>query len=218
MKGVRYFITLLILQLPAPAAASQTPREQEAAESVRITLTEKISIRSKPDAKADILVTLEKGDTVEVIDYSAKTMFYTLKLQDRIGYVSAADLPQNTSLRRIIKRAIERAKMEKEKRLTEMRKAGIEERESTEYAAKLQFFTSRFGERIAKAIIQGVVWEGMTKEMVILAKGKPKTITRRVFANVVKEQWEYEGGLRLFFENDLLKSHGGPRWSPNPPA
>jgi hypothetical protein len=217
MKGIRCFLTLLILQLPTTAAATQSPQEQETAETVRITLTEKIAIRSKPDARADILATLEKGDTVEVVDYSAKTMFYTIKLQDRIGYVSAASLPQNTSLRKIIKRAIARAKLEKEKGLTDMRKAGIEERESAEYAAKLQFFTSRFGERIAKAIIKGEVWEGMTKEMVILAKGKPKTVTKRVFSNVVKEQWEYEGGLLLFFENDLLKSHGGPRWSPNPP-
>jgi hypothetical protein len=52
---------------------------------------------------------------------------------------------------------------------------------------------------------------------VILAKGKPIAITRRVFSNIIKEQWEYEAGLYLFFENDLLKSHGGPPWKTEPP-
>jgi len=217
MRGINLLITLLIMQFAPAAAAQQASAAPQSAETVRITLTDKTLVRSRPDNKADILATLKKGATVEVADYNSKTMFYEIKHQGRMGYISAAKVPENPALRKMVKRAFDRSKREEEEKLVEMRKVRVAEKESGENAAKLQFFTIRFGAKVAKAIMKGDVWEGMTKEMVILAKGKPMAITRRIFSNIIKEQWEYERGLYLFFENELLKSHGGPPWTAEPP-
>lgn len=61
-----------------------------------------------------------------------------------------------------------------------------------------------FGKTIGPDIAEGRIKIGMTKEMCIYAWGKPTDINRTITRNTVREQWVYDLGTYLYFENDKL--------------
>jgi len=67
---------------------------------------------------------------------------------------------------------------------------------------------SGFSKKIQNKLIEKKVWIGMTKEMAILSWGNPDDINQTITANVVREQWVYEGGRYkgqyIYFENGKL--------------
>lgn len=209
---------ILLLAQPAGWAQSRVaePQQEKPRDAVRITLERKASVRSNPSDSAEVVQTLDPGDTIYVTAYHPKEKYYAVRIGERQGYVRASEFKSNPALEEL-----------KEKTLKDPQRIGETPAPGQAGAApkglldnetaKRQFLTMRYGARIANAVMKHEVWEGMTKEMVLLSLGKPKSVVRRVFSNLIKEQWEYDDGLYLFFDNDLLKSHGGPPWSTEPP-
>lgn len=50
-------------------------------------------------------------------------------------------------------------------------------------------------------------WVGMTEEMARMSLGNPNDINRSVGVWGVHEQWVYEVGINLYFENGRLESY-----------
>ena len=68
----------------------------------------------------------------------------------------------------------------------------LSERNKREQQIKqLADLTERFGSVIAQNIIDGLVWQGMTVEMLREAKGEPDDADRNVFKTKTKETWKY---------------------------
>lgn len=63
---------------------------------------------------------------------------------------------------------------------------------------------NKYGSKIAKDIINGFIWIGMTDEMAVESIGKPREVNRTVTQYLISEQWVYNSGVYLYFENGLL--------------
>jgi hypothetical protein len=70
---------------------------------------------------------------------------------------------------------------------------------------RLKRLTKEYGKRYAKYIFDGIICLGMSKKMVIEAKGEPDKVNRSVGSWGVHEQWVYNE-MYLYFENNKLKS------------
>jgi hypothetical protein len=184
-------------------------------EAVRVTLEKRVSVRSALSPSSEVIETLNRGDTLDVVDYHPKEDAYSVKIGNRRGFINAGDVKTNQALKSLIQRANE-AQLAIDEASKANRRAAETKAPLDNETAKRMFLTMRYGEKIANAIMENRVWEGMNKEMVVLSLGKPKSVKKRVFPNIVYEQWEYDDGLYLFFENDVLKHHGGPPWKDPP--
>lgn len=65
-------------------------------------------------------------------------------------------------------------------------------------------FKKKFGLDLYLSILNGKVKIGMTKEMAILAWGKPKEINETILKNLKSEQWVYNDGNYIYFTNGVL--------------
>ncbi|MDC3979800.1 hypothetical protein [Polyangium jinanense] len=96
------------------------------------------------------------------------------------------------------------------KRREQARLQAIAQREAEQKAARLEDLISRFGERDATRIIDGTIWQGATREMVIEALGEPLDIDERVTAKQTRHIFKYHQlgknryGLRVTLEDDLV--------------
>ena len=69
---------------------------------------------------------------------------------------------------------------------------------------------AKYGEEVAKRILEKEVWQGMTSEMVIDSIGKPKSVDESVLKTKKKEVWKYKSigkgqyASRIILENDVV--------------
>ena len=77
----------------------------------------------------------------------------------------------------------------------------IWEKQRSEKHARL---IKKYGKSIAKEMMDGYVRIGWTKEMCIESWGEPNGINKTTNKYSVSEQWVYEGGSYLYFENGKL--------------
>ena len=65
-------------------------------------------------------------------------------------------------------------------------------------------YLRKYGKSTYDKLKLGRIWIGMTDEMARISKGNPDDINRTVGSFGVHEQWVYEVGLYLYFENAIL--------------
>jgi hypothetical protein len=65
-------------------------------------------------------------------------------------------------------------------------------------------YKKKFGLELYLLILNGKVKIGMTKEMAVLAWGKPKDINETILKNLKSEQWVYNNGNYIYFTNGVL--------------
>ena len=70
----------------------------------------------------------------------------------------------------------------------------------------LEKYKKKFGLDLFLLILNGKVKIGMTKEMAILAWGKPKDINETILKNLKSEQWVYSDGGYIYFTNNILSA------------
>ncbi|MDE6343972.1 MAG: hypothetical protein K2L69_04485, partial [Muribaculaceae bacterium] len=56
-----------------------------------------------------------------------------------------------------------------------------------------------------RAIVEGRLKKGMTRDLVRLSLGSPKDILRGHDYSSAYERWEYDGGIYLVFRDGLLE-------------
>ena len=188
MLTSRSLIITLLMALPACLCAAQQ------AEEIPVVLEANVDVWSLPFTASQKLGKLKKGDTMYVTGYRPLENVYQVRYKQKTGYVDAARIKPAEALT---------ALMEKAKAAPAAGR--IDDRE-----AKREVLTLLYGERIAARIMEGKAWVGMTKEMLIQSIGTPKSVKRLAFANLIKEQWQYEDGRTFYFENDKLAAIGGP--------
>ncbi len=82
--------------------------------------------------------------------------------------------------------------------------------EAEERAARLADLTDRFGEKDAQRIIDGTIWQGQTREMLIEALGEPDEIDEKVTSKKTRHVFKYDAiaknrfRLRVTLENDVV--------------
>lgn len=99
-----------------------------------------------------------------------------------------------------IYREKQRIKEEKRQR-EEAEYQAMLEKEEREYKANL---IKKYGKRNALLILDNIVQIGFTKEMCIEAWGEPYDINRTVTIYGTHEQWVYDIGRYLYFDNNIL--------------
>lgn len=68
----------------------------------------------------------------------------------------------------------------------------------------------KYGDDVAKKILDKEVWQGMTSEMLLDSRGKPKSIDQTVMKTKTKETWKYDPmgkgqyATRIFLENEVV--------------
>lgn len=79
-----------------------------------------------------------------------------------------------------------------------------EDIDKKEKAERYALLKKKYGSEIAKVIVEGKVKIGMSKEMCKDAWGEPKDINKTTTKYSVSEQWVYDIGSYLYFENGKL--------------
>ncbi len=172
--------------------------------SVAVTVTSRVSVWSSPGTLSQRVTILEPGTAIVVTGYRQK--YFQIKYKSKTGYVDARDLPNTAALARLVEQSSEPSDRQSGVNSDKTSNGG----RADDNAAKLKLLTLLYGEKAATRMMQKKVWKGMTKTMVIQSLGEPKSVKKTVYENVTKEQWEYEDGTLLFFDNDILMAYGGP--------
>ncbi len=144
--------------------------------------------------------TLKKlDDTIEELE------FYLIK--DNLifwdDFVAGADLREKReSIRKdsLEKVKIADAKLSQEQR--ELRKINNEKKR----IERLNKFVKKYGKEYGEIVTNYKVRIGMTKEMCEDSWGKPESINRTTNTYGTSEQWVYDGGNYLYFDNGKLSS------------
>ena len=79
-----------------------------------------------------------------------------------------------------------------------------EEQRKIQIAERSAAIIKKYGKHYGNLINEGYVELGMTKEMCTEAWGEPDDINKTITYGLVSEQWVYEGGSYLYFENNKL--------------
>lgn len=167
---------------------------------------------------------INKGDTISIVDYyqSSPGMYpyFITEFGDSKEYVQVRQIELLNISEDELKlklELIEKIQIEQNKALA-LRNAEKEQRiekdEERRYASKKaqqklkreQELTKTYGTKIAKDLMLGRIWIGMSSEMARLSWGRPKDINRSVGTWGVHEQWVYSSSY-LYFENDRLASY-----------
>lgn len=119
---------------------------------------------------------INKGDTVYVI--GIEDNFYRIKYNDVTGFVGQHYLEESQELEQYLK----------------------------DKNPKLESLINRYGEVDGRKIYNGRIWIGMTDSQARISIGRPNDINRSVGEWGTHEQWVYNDGRYLYFENGKLTS------------
>lgn len=146
------------------------------------------SLRSKPSISSNVIANLNEGDVILIYDWF-QDPFFRASYEGNFGYISYSSLSENKFINSITSK-LENKDAEKRKQEN----------------PKLNRLSKKYGDAIAKKIINRELWIGMTNDMAIEVLGTPDDINRTTTAYGVREQWVYNYGKYLYFENGKLTS------------
>lgn len=167
------------------------------------------------------LFNVSAGDTVRLTDYFKG--YWLVNKESLYGYVNDLFVNENIEITRF-KSALEEknADYNRKKQLeytikdkaisdslrleNEKKSAELEKKLTAQRAELEKKLTVKFGSKVAKDLVVGRVWMGMTEEMAEYSWGRPQTINRSVGSWGVSEQWVYGVGNYLYFGNGKLTS------------
>lgn len=159
-------------------------------------------IRPNPTPVAPILVTVDNGDSIKVIDFYDG--YYGVKYDSIYGYINEMWVVTSDELRKLKEDKIQEKKRNEE--VEEWREKLKVERQNEVFVEKSK---KRYGVVIYNRIKNGEYWLGMTEDMAILSLGRPEKINRSVGRWGIREQWVFDklNRLYLYFENGILVSY-----------
>ncbi|MCK9311771.1 MAG: hypothetical protein M0P26_05800 [Bacteroidales bacterium] len=164
----------------------------------------------------DIICSIRTGDKVKIIDKGSG--FYKIYFNGIYGYVNIEAI-ENEKVLFAKKQAWLQKQVEDSTRLVEEKvklaeknanlakeneKKIIEEKRLQKEI--LSNLTKKYGKINGNNIYNNKIWLGATKAMVLESWGKPIDINKSVGTWGVHEQWVYDFGSYLYFEDGILKS------------
>ncbi len=145
-----------------------------------------------------VLGNVNKGDTLELIDYTRNGFYQARTKEGVLGYVISFNLKDDEFYKNFRESRLYLDSLIKAEQLTQFKLKTKQEEEM-----RRKQIIQKYGAEKGNKILQAKIWIGMTKEMAIESWGKPNNINRTVTAFTTNEQWVY-GTKYLYFENGLL--------------
>lgn len=102
-------------------------------------------------------------------------------------------------------RTMENEQKQEENRLKSIQLADEKKLQAEKIKLK-NYYTKKFGAKIANYINDGKVVLGMNKEMCTASWGEPNDVNRTIINGLTSEQWVYGLGKYLYFKNGLLSA------------
>ena len=159
-------------------------------------------LKSEPDPFSKTVALVPKGS--EIIIFHYKSAYWMAEYKNNFGYIMEIYIDENDIISGIKDKDV-KAKQEKELIERENWQRQKKLHNEKELAKRKDDLIKKYGKKIGENIFQGVIWMGMTKEMVIDSRGRPNDINRTVGEWGVHEQWVYNNTY-LYFENGKLTS------------
>lgn len=166
-------------------------------------------LMSEPSVLSDEIVLLQKGQPLEISDYTQD--YFKVRVNNNYGYVYVDMVDETEDLV-----YWKKAKMKEEELIifNEAEKNRIIVQQEIEYRRKeaerkklerKNSLIKKYGQVNAQKIIDEKIWIGMTDKMALDSWGRPTDINRSVGSWGTHEQWIYYETY-LYFENGKLTS------------
>lgn len=137
-------------------------------------------LRNKPSG--DEISKIPTGDTVFVFNWYEEP-YFKVSYKGKIGFISYASLTENKKIKELVYKDL------------------VKEN------PRLARLTQKYGKEIAKKLINGEYWIGMTTAMATESLGSPDDVNKSTGSWGIHEQWVYDKKkLYLYFENGKLSS------------
>ncbi len=79
--------------------------------------------------------------------------------------------------------------------------------DNTRPGTRQAYLENKYGSSMAKLLLAGKIWKGMTGDMVRDSWGSPSKVNKTFEGNLAKEEWTYKNTW-LYIENDILTDWG----------
>ena len=155
-------------------------------------------LKSSFKSYASLLITLKENDKI-VVDTDFYESGYLKACYDTTcGYINEIWIKKDKEFNDLI-----------ELKKAELRVARNQQIQNKEEAliAKEKEFLRKYGKSTYDKLKRGDYWIGMTEEMARMSLGNPNDINSSSGIWGVHEQWVYEIGINLYFENGKLSSY-----------
>lgn len=156
-------------------------------------------LRKRPFPMDDIIYAFKEDKEVLILDYQDE--YFGVCVDEVCGYVNELWVKRNQKVNDLINiRIKEKKELEKIKEENKLKKA------NKDYAAIEAKNVKKYGQALYSKLKKGMVWVGMTDDMLLIALGSPNEINRTVGRWGVHEQWVYEREY-YYFENGIMTSY-----------
>ena len=144
------------------------------------------------------LITFEENDKIVVDTKFYEDGYFKACYDTTCGYINEMWIKKNKEFNDLIELKKAKLRIARNQKIENKEKARI---------AKEKEFLRKYGQSTIERIKRGDYWIGMTEEMAIMSLGNPNDINSSSGIWGVHEQWVYEIGINLYFENGKLSSY-----------
>ncbi|MNF94551.1 hypothetical protein D3C84_772640 [compost metagenome] len=156
-------------------------------------------LRKRPYVMDDIIYTFEEDTEVLILDYHKE--YFGVCINSVCGYVNELWVKKNSKVADLVY-----VTLKKEEELAKIKEENKVKKENKQYADIEAKNIKKYGKILYAKLKKGIVWIGMTDDMLIIALGNPDDINRTVGSWGVHEQWVYNGEY-YYFENGKMVSY-----------
>ena len=144
------------------------------------------------------LIILKENDKIVVDTDFYEGGYFKACYDTTCGYINEMWIKKNKEFDDLIEQKKAKLKVARNQKIQNKEKARI---------AKEKEFLRKYGQSTIDRIKRGDYWIGMTEEMARMSLGNPNDINSSSGIWGVHEQWVYEIGINLYFENGRLASY-----------
>jgi len=147
----------------------------------------------------DIIYTFKKDTEVLILDYHDE--YFGICFDSICGYVNELWIKRNQKVTDLIS-----LRQQEAKELERIKEENKIKKENRQYAIIEAKNIKKYGKTLYSKLKKGLIWIGMTNDMLIIAIGSPDKINRTVGKWGVHEQWVYDNDY-YYFENGIMTSY-----------
>lgn len=167
--------------------------------SIVATVSKEAKLRKKPFPMDDIIYTFKKDTEVLILDYHDE--YFGICFDSICGYVNELWIKRNQKVNDLIS-----LRQQEAKELERIKEENKIKKENRQYAIIEAKNIKKYGKTLYSKLKKGLIWIGMTNDMLIIAIGSPDKINRTVGKWGVHEQWVYDNDY-YYFENGIMTSY-----------
>jgi hypothetical protein len=189
---------LIFISSQAQAGGTELLRslEKSSNQVQQVTATLKSSSRlfKEKEDITSVIVIIPSGSVVDVL--GSDSTFLRVKFEDDEGYIYSRHAVINNTPAPVVKTEPNKQETPGKKELTNEQKQ----------VKRFDYLEYKYGTDMAKKLMEGKIWKGMSAEMVHDSWGSPLKINR-VIGEIVREEWIYKS-YWLYIEDNTLAQWG----------